>query len=285
MLDEILGLGFDAVELGHGIRLPLVEGIMKRCAGGGARISSLHNFCPLPIEITRAAPDCFEFTSHRELERERAVRLTFQTIDFAHRLGVQRVVLHLGSVPMRSFTEKLIKLATEGALHSNKYVRTKLKAVRIREKKSAFYLERVRDCLRRILDHAAQHGVILGIEGRFAYEEVPNEAEVPALLAAFHSPNLKYWHDFGHLQVKENLGFADHANWLRQMAPELLGAHLHDTVWPDGDHQLPFAGQIDFDRLIPLLPPGTPLVWEMSPRRKADEIAAALQTWKTHFAA
>jgi sugar phosphate isomerase/epimerase len=283
MLREILDLGFDAVELGHGVRIPLMEGIQKLYDAGGVKISSLHNFCPLPIEITRAAPDCYEFSSHRDHERERAVRLTFQTIDFARRLGAGRVVLHMGSVAMDSFTEKLIKMANEGRQQTKQYVAAKLKAVKIREKKSPFYIERVTECLKRILDHAAQREVVLGMEGRFAYEEIPSETEFPALLRQFDSPWVGYWHDFGHIQVKENLGFVDHAAWLRQVSHRLVGAHLHDTIWPDRDHQPPLQGQIDYDRLIPILPAEKLLVWEMSPRRKADEIAESLQKWKERF--
>src|SRR5476651_960958 len=94
MLEEILGLGFERVELGHGIRLSLMDGIQKMFNKGKVTFSSLHNFCPLPIEITRSSPDCYQFSSHREPERERAVRLSFQTIDFAARLGAPFVVLH-----------------------------------------------------------------------------------------------------------------------------------------------------------------------------------------------
>ena len=100
MLQEILDLGFEQVELGHGIRLSLMEGIQRYYDAGKVRFSTLHNFCPLPIEITRPAPDCYQFSSHREAERERAVKLSFQTIDFAKRLGAPLVVLHLGRVPI-----------------------------------------------------------------------------------------------------------------------------------------------------------------------------------------
>ena len=87
MLQEILDLGFERVELGHGIRLSLMEGIQRYYEAGKVQFSTLHNFCPLPIEITGPAPDCYQFSSHRESERERAVKLTLQTIDFAKRLG------------------------------------------------------------------------------------------------------------------------------------------------------------------------------------------------------
>ena len=77
MLQEILDLGFERVELGHGIRLSLMEGIQRRFNKGGFTISSLHNFCPLPIEITRAAPDCYQFSALYGSEAERAVSYGF----------------------------------------------------------------------------------------------------------------------------------------------------------------------------------------------------------------
>src|SRR5258708_33492456 len=85
MIQEILDLGFGLVELGHGIRLPLVEGILKIWEAGKVKISSLHNFCPLPPEIPRASPDCYQLSSHLDGERDRAVRHTLKTIDFAKR--------------------------------------------------------------------------------------------------------------------------------------------------------------------------------------------------------
>src|SRR5438046_4200826 len=93
MLREIkTELGFDRIELGHGIRLSLLPGIQKMFDAGEVQFSSLHNFCPLPVEITRASPDCYKFSSAQEKERERAIKQTFQTIDFAARLGARFVV-------------------------------------------------------------------------------------------------------------------------------------------------------------------------------------------------
>ena len=81
------------------MRVSLVGGIQEVYkAGEVARFSSLHNFCPLPLEIQGASPDCYEFTSHRPFDQRRAVKLSLQTIDFARRLGAPFVVLHLGRV-------------------------------------------------------------------------------------------------------------------------------------------------------------------------------------------
>ncbi|PYL00174.1 MAG: hypothetical protein DME32_11410, partial [Verrucomicrobia bacterium] len=74
MLREIHALGFDLIELGHGIRISLMPGIQKMFDTGEVRISSLHNFCPLPVEITSASPDCYEFSAARKSERDRAVK-------------------------------------------------------------------------------------------------------------------------------------------------------------------------------------------------------------------
>ena len=281
MLQEILDLGFEWVELGHGIRLSLMEGVQRYYDAGKVQISTLHNFCPLPIEITRPAPDCYQFSSYRDAERERAVKLTFQTIDFAKRLGARLVVLHLGSVPIDRYTDQLVEMAETGEHLSRRYVKTKLKAVEERERKVAPYLQRSKECLLRIIDHAVKNGIKLGVEGRHGYEEIPTEMEATALLEEINAPEVVgYWHDFGHIQVKENLGFVDHAEWLAHISPRMLGGHLHDTEWPGKDHRPPFTGNIDYDKLVPLIPRQTLLVWEMGPRRKTAEVVESLEKWK-----
>src|SRR6266446_626616 len=119
MLREIKNkLGFDLIELGHGIRISLMPGIQKAFDAGEVRFSSLHNFCPLPVEVMGASPDCYTFSSSSPRERERAVRQTLQKIDFAARLGAPFVVLHLGRVPIGPVTDSLIALVKNGKLLS-----------------------------------------------------------------------------------------------------------------------------------------------------------------------
>lgn len=284
MLEELMEFGFDAVELGHGIRLSLMQGIQTVVNAGRVRISSLHNFCPLPLEITTPSPDCLLFSSHREAERDRAVRQTLQTIDFAARLGAPRVVLHCGRVVMPPVTDQLVDLAVAGRHLAPEYARLKTQAVQMREARAPKHIARLKDCLARIVEHAAAKGVRLGLETRQAYEEIPSEREFPDLLETF-APTVGYWHDLGHVQIRHNLGFVDHAEWLAKMAPQLLGCHVHDVIWPGRDHQPPFTGgSVDYDKLIPLIPKGTLFVWEMSPRRTREEIAESLRLWKERFA-
>ncbi len=284
MLREIkTKLDFDLIELGHGIRISLMPGIQKMFDAGEVRFSSLHNFCPLPVEVMGASPDCYTFSSSSPRERQRAVRQTLQTIDFAERLGAPFVVLHLGRVPIKPVTEPLIALAKAGEIYSRKYVRRKVDAVARREAAAPACLDNVKDCLKPIMEHAAAKNIRLGIEGRRGYEEIPSEREIPPLLDELNSPQFGYWHDLGHIQIKENLAFVDHAEWLRTIGPRTFGCHVQDCIWPAQDHQPPFAGDVDLEKLVPLLPPACLFVWEMSPRKKPDEIRRSVAIWKERF--
>jgi sugar phosphate isomerase/epimerase len=283
MLRQIRNLGFNIVELGHGIRISLMPGIQQMYDKGEVKFSSLHNFCPLPVEVMGASPDCYQFSSPYAKERERAIKQTLQTIDFAERLSAAFVVLHLGEVSMNPITDVLIKMAKNGRLLSRKYVREKIRAVKKRERAAPAYLQRVKDCLKRIVDYAATKNVKLGLEGRRGYEEIPSERELPALLDELNAPHVGYWHDFGHIQIKHNLGFLDHAEWLREIGPRTIGCHVQDCIWPAQDHQPPFSGDVDLANLVPLLPRDCAWVWEMSPRRNAVEIRRSRELWKQHF--
>ena len=283
MIREITGLGFNRVEMGHGVRLTLMEGALRALDKRLCTFSSLHNFCPLPIEITRASPDCYKFSSPDERERERALRQTFQTIDFAVRLGAGFVVLHLGRSSLDDYTDKLIRYAEVGMIHSREFVRAKHDCIQKRENGSENYFRRAKEMLRRIADYAGEKGIRLGVESRHSYEEIPNEREMLEVLAEFDEPTIGYWHDFGHVQVKHNLGFLDHLEWLEQVAPRLIGCHLHDTAWPGRDHMAPFTGEVDYDALLPLIPRDMLFVFEMSPRRTVEEIVEARAKWIARF--
>jgi sugar phosphate isomerase/epimerase len=276
-------LGFDLIELGQAIRLPLVPGIEKVSDAGEIRVSSLHNFCPLPAEGAPASPDRYKFSAASAEEREAAVTQTLRTIDFAARLNAPFIVLHLGQVDMSPITDRLIAMAKAGRYLSREYVRIKIGAVQEREKIAPASLQRVKECLRRIVEYAAPKNVRIGLEARRDYEQIPTERELMELLEEMNSPQLGYWHDFGHSQIKENLGFIDHAEWLRSIGPRAFGCHVQDCVWPARDHQPPFTGGIDFEKLVPLLPTNCLFVWEMNANRTADAIRRSVRMWKERF--
>ena len=98
MLREMAALGYEYVELSHGIRITLVLGILKAVEEGVVKISSTHNFCPLPTGVVQAAPNLFEpsVTEHRE--HDQWLWHTKRSIDFAAQVKARVLVCHLGSV-------------------------------------------------------------------------------------------------------------------------------------------------------------------------------------------
>jgi sugar phosphate isomerase/epimerase len=284
MLREIkLKLGFDLVELDHGVRMPLMPGIQKMFDAEEIRFSSLHNFGLFPPEATAASPNCYKFSSPSAEERQRAITQTFQAIDLASQLKAPFVVLSLGEINMSPVTDPLIAMAKSGEYLSRKYVRLKIKAVQQREQDAPKYMQQVKNCLRSVIEYAGSKNIRLAIEGRRAYEEIPTERELAELMDEMNSPQLGYWHDFGHSQIKENLGFIDHAEWLRAVGPRTFGCHVQDCIWPAREDQVPFNGGIDFEKLVPLLRTNCLFVWKMNPNTSADAIRRSVQMWKERF--
>lgn len=285
LVSEIRDLGFDTIELGHGLSVSLLHGIRGAYALGGFKVISVHNFCPMPVEVLTDNPDCYEFTSVRAKERERAIRLTRQTMETAREFGARFVVLHLGRIPaLRGMTDTLLdNLRIRGAADRD-YCREKLEAVRRREQQGPSFVERVTTVLEPLVEEASVMGLTLAVENRSDFEAFPTERELLALLRHFDSPHLRYWHDFGHAQMRESLGLLDHAQWLADIAPFAAGAHLQDARWPDEDHIVPFLGEIDFARLVRNLPTDLPYVMELSRRSKAEEIRSAVTKWNALLA-
>lgn len=282
---EAKALGFQYIELSHGLKISHLPGIIQVVTESGIKISSVHNFCPPPVEVMMDAPDAFEFTSYKEDERLRAMNLTERTMETASKLGAQRVVLHLGSVPMKPITAKLEELALAGKMYSREYTKVKLDLVTKRAKHAQVYLDRARTAVDQLLPLCEQYRVALGIETRSHFEQVPSEEEMLQLLDHYKgSPWIGFWHDFGHVQRKANLGLLDHVQFLASIAPRLLGCHVHDVDWPAKDHRVPLStGGVDFDTLLPLIPKGIPLVWELSPTQRRSHVRERLAEWKAKY--
>jgi sugar phosphate isomerase/epimerase len=283
MAKEILELGFSCLELGHGLRAPMVAGLLDAQQQLGFRVSSVHCFCPLPPEVLADNPDCYEFTSHRPDARARATRLACQTVETAVRFGAGCVVVHAGRVRTLHGTSRLREVAALRGMGGRHYAREKLAAVRRRERISAMYLERATGCLREVADHAGERGIRLGIENRDDYEAVPSERELALLLDRVGAPHVGYWHDFGHAQIKHHLGLLDHEQWLERVGGLTVGSHVHDVKWPFSDHRPPFTGEVPFEKLRNRLPKDVPFVFEIHPRATSEAIVAARHRWNQVF--
>jgi len=192
------------------------------------------------------------------------------------RVGAKLVVLHTGSVDMKDYTDKLLDMAGEGKLGTPKFVKLCEEVVALREKKKQRYMDNAYEMIGRIVDEAKPRGIKLGIENREALEEIPFESDFEAFFKEFRDPTVVYWHDTGHAQIKENLGFISHRRHLESMAGRLYGFHLHDVQPPGRDHRPPGSGCIDWAGLKPLVRPDHLKVFELSPSLSPEEARAGV---------
>jgi sugar phosphate isomerase/epimerase len=276
MLREIRDLGFEYAELSHGTRISQMPGIIEAVDAGEIKISTLHNFCPLPMGVNRSAPNIYKFTAEQKQERDLALRHTRKTLEFATRVKAQLVVLHMGCVDMKDYTNKLKEMLPNGGTGSPKYQKLCEEACEKREAKKEPFVERAYELLREFLPEAESRGLKLGIENREALEEIPFETDFHFFFREFSSPAVTYWHDTGHAQIKENLGLIHHMMHLESLKDRLAGFHIHDVQFPARDHCPPGTGTVDFAALKAVVKPHHIKVFEFSPMMTVEQAKAGV---------
>lgn len=271
MLEELKGLGFDWVELSHGVRLSLIPGILKGVDDGLMKVSSVHNFCPLPPGVMGAAPNLYEPTARSQIERDMWRSHTLKTIDFAHRVKARLVVVHCGSIrPFFLNGERTVERLQQQADGVEK-VKAWL------NKKKGPYMERLVESLGSVVERARERGIKLALENREGLLELPLDADWGPFLEQLGAEDvIGYWHDSGHAQIKMMEGFLEHGPFLRALRARQWGFHLHDVSEEGRDHQAPGEGTIDWPELVAQFREGDTLVFEMSPRLRSETIREGL---------
>jgi sugar phosphate isomerase/epimerase len=292
LLREIAELGFESVELSHGIRVPLVPGILKAVKDRVIRVSSVHAFCPLPPGVERASPNLFEPSTADESEFRLWQRYAEQTLDFASTLEARAVVLHLGGARRRWFDPserlltKALKVGLAHAAQDPKYLQARDEALVKLRQLSAEPWQRVLARLTPLASLAATRGLRLGLENREGVDELPLDADWPSLFTSANlPPACGYWHDSGHAQIKALLGLLDLNAHLAAMAPHVIGFHLHDCNADGHDHRPLGQGIVDFSRLSMLFRAEHLFTLELAPGTPADDVRASRERVQSLLAA
>jgi len=280
LVDDILALGFDHVELGYDLTADLVPGVLSRVQSGAVRITSVHNYCPVPVGAPYGHPELFLLGSLAPRIRNSAILHTVRTIEFAAEMGATCVVVHGGRVKIGSLTQKLIRLAQNGKQFDMKYEKLKQKVLLKRDRKAPKYVDALCSSLEELLPRLEKHNVCLALENLPSWEAVPTEMEMEEIGRRIDSPLIGYWHDIGHGRVRENLGFVHCARWLERLRGRLVGMHIHDVMAPAEDHLMPPSGTVDFADFKGFVKEDMPLVFEPTPGTPAEDIVDGLRIVK-----
>jgi sugar phosphate isomerase/epimerase len=236
-------------------------------------ILSIHSPCPARLSSKGIPSSSLSLSSLDEIERKEAISLAKETIDLASKVGAKAIVLHMGEVPVDpsglspsgqslELDKKLKQLYRQGLSKSQEYSQTKEQLISQRASRASRYFESAEKSLEELSRYARQRGIMLGLETRFYFHEIPSLDEMTKLLGGTDKDSVGYWHDMGHAEVNQRLGFARHEEWLSRFKNRMIGIHLHDILGIT-DHYCPGRGDVDWSLIARYLPQGVLKVCEI----------------------
>jgi sugar phosphate isomerase/epimerase len=252
-------LGFTHVEPNALVSPRMLNELLKTTVP----ISSIHSPCPTVLSSRGIPVSGLSLSSLDASERVEAVSFTKKTIDLAANVSARAIVLHMGEVPIDlSLQDRLYKLHEGGYTETKEYRQTKERLVHQRLSLAHSYVDAAKKSLQELSKYSRQNGIMLGLETRFHFNEIPNMDEMAELLDEVSEHLAGYWHDVGHAEVQHRLGFSFHEEWLLRFKDRMVGIHLHD-IHGISDHHAPGKGNMNWKMIAKYLPQGIVKVCEI----------------------
>ena len=277
LVDEILGLGFAGVELGYQLSEIQAEGVQRRVASSAVNVCSVHAYAPYPVGAPVGHPELYLLASRDEDDRIMATVLLQRTLTFAARVGARAVVVHAGRIPISPASDELIESAEEDGVESKRYTKLLQRNQRRRARAARKHLDALCRSLDLLLPRCAQLNLTLCLENLPSWEAVPTEAEMLELKQRYTTPQLAYWHDIGHGQVRENLSWIQHRECAQRLLPHTFGLHIHDVLPLTHDHLPPPQGKLPFADFAFYGAAPVLRVFEPAPNTDAADLVAGLK--------
>ncbi len=242
--------GFDAIEISHSTPKSKIEGI---AAAGILPVTSFHAPAPYVRRANGRGNSSANLAAVDPAERAAALEYTLFSVRWTVRLGAKALVVHLGQVSdvREQFEEELAmrRMHDQGPFDAERFSELRETVIRLRAGQAEPYLEAARLSLDALVREASATGIVIGLENRYHYHEIPSPDEYAFLLDGYTNEEAGYWHDAGHAEVLDRLGFIDKRTWLDRWRERLVGAHLHD-VSGIGDHRSPGDGDVDWSYIV-----------------------------------
>lgn len=257
-------MGFSQFELGHAVRPEMLRGVQP----GQQTISSIHAPCPV-------GPGPWDYlASLDEGKRQQAIAQAKDTVALAQKFKAPVVVLHIGKVAIDPSLERRLRDLYQK--DTQEYEDAKRQLVEARARVQARNLAAAARSLEEISQYAQAADIKLGLENRYYYYEVPNIEEMNALLTSSDPATVFYWHDTGHAQNLEKLGFTRHEEWLQAFGSRMVGVHLHDIVGLR-DHRVAGTGEMNWPMIASHLPTQAIRTCEFDWPYSEEEIVAGVE--------
>lgn len=279
LLSEIKAAGVDTIELGYKITVDELAQILPLLKEFDIRVSSVHNFCPLPNDhpSSRHPSNHYRLSSIDEAERKLAVKWTQEAVNTARKANAGVVVIHAGMIELpEEIAEGLFKKYKESGKGAPDFPQLRERFIKERSKAKGPFMKALVESLKEVMKYAKDHGIKIGLETRYYPTEIPNHEEIGELLDLFHKDGMWYWHDVGHGEVNERLGIYNHLETLKRYQDQLIGFHLHGVDILK-DHRAPFAGDFDLKSVYPFIRKHHVKVIESHSSATAEDIRYAVK--------
>ncbi|OQX84090.1 MAG: hypothetical protein B6D53_00905 [Candidatus Omnitrophica bacterium 4484_49] len=247
LLEGTQEAGYTHIELGFQFRDKELKEVKSQLPKYSLEVVTVHNFCPFPISDFSyfPNPDYFSLSSPDEDERKLAVKYTLGTLETAYELSAKVVILHAGKVDIEDET---LKLWEQSSRNFQKFKTDLSRFMSIRNQKAKRFIDSLKFSIEELLKWAQKLNVTIALESRYYLNEIPELEEMIDILSVFDTSFLGYWHDIGHVNVREKLGLYTQMEAITKLEKYLTGFHIHDAQGID-DHKLLGKGDINFDFL------------------------------------
>lgn len=289
MLKEISDLGFEKVELNYNVTEEMLRDMYPLLETGSLKVSSVHNVCP-KANSGDFGPSSV-FLGHKDQAiRQQAIDYTLKSVETAHRLGAEAVVIHAGKVeiqedPKYIYTRELRKKYIEYGPESPNFKTYREHLYVLRQKYQDTYMNRVMESLETICNNVEKKKlpIKLGIENRDVYYQIPDVEEYHRLFQELNGAPVYLWFDIGHGEKLSRLGLFNEKEILDTYKHRLLGLHIHDMDEKLQDHYAPYSKSQLLDKYLEYMNYAQINVFELSQHNSPEVIKASLKKIRKHI--
>ena len=241
--------GYDAIEISHSTTEAKLRQVLEANA---LPVTSVHQPAPWVRNADGRGNSHCNLASIGDSERGIALDYALKSVEWAGGIGVDRLIVHLGQVSdvPEMFEEEfeMRRMFDSGQADAPRFSELRAAAIARRKREAEPYLTKARESLFALVHACEPHGIAIGLENRYHYHEIPQPSEYDMLLDGLTLEEAGYWHDVGHAEVLDRLGFIVRHAWLDSLSSRCIGAHLHDVLGI-GDHRAPGDGDVEWGYL------------------------------------